>query len=51
MGSARPDLLTSAHVQQTLIHLVHFVRREVHVLAVLENLVERLFLYEKSKPC
>ena len=39
-----PDLLAGAHVEQTLVHLVDLVGREVHVLAVLQQLVERLLL-------
>lgn len=48
-----PDLLTGAHVQQTLAQGLpsHFVRREVHILAVRHQLIKRLFLNRQKQVC
>ena len=41
-------LLARAHVEERLVELAALVRSEVHVLAVLHEIVERLFLWNES---
>ena len=49
MGSAwYLHLLARAHVEERLVELASLVRGEVHIFAMLHEIIERLFLWNKS---
>jgi len=43
------DLLTGAHVEQTFIQLDNLIGREIHIFAVLHQLVKRFLLLAAKK--
>lgn len=42
-------LLTRTHIQEAFVELSNFIRSKIHILAVLHDVVERLFLIEMKE--
>ena len=45
MGTVWLNRITRAHIEEALLKLAHFIRSLVHILTVLQHVVERLFLF------